>query len=394
MIVEPKKFDFIDALRGLAILAVIMVHAGQSVPAVNSAFNVIAGAGARGVQLFYVASALTLCLSWRARAGHEQSPLRNFYLRRLFRIVPMFYVAMAGYLLLYGMEPRYWAPNGLRWYYIPLTALFVNGFHPETLTSVVPGGWSIAVEMTFYLVLPLLLRFTRTLRSLLIAAALSLVAGRLAGSLAYAVYGPHYPPSQLYLVDALAVLNFFSQLPVFMFGLLAFWLVQHRGDAMRGVRIASAIFIAWLIGMRVFADLPLSRVLTMPVAMGALFAIGAVLLERRPTALLVNRLTTSVGKVSYSMYLIHFAIIDALAALNAGQLFARFGNAGAVAHYTVVVAVTFAVARISEAVIERPAIRAGRRMIDRLEDMVRSKSANHDHQAQRRSAPIAGSAQR
>ena len=56
-----------------------------------------------------------------------------------------------------------WAPNGVEWYYVPLTALFLNGYHPEMVTSVVPGGWSIVVEMTFYLVLPLLATAIRSL---------------------------------------------------------------------------------------------------------------------------------------------------------------------------------------------------------------------------------------
>jgi peptidoglycan/LPS O-acetylase OafA/YrhL len=39
------------------------------------------------------------------------------------------------------------------------TALFVHGFHPQSINSVAPGGWSIAIEMTFYAVFPLLARF-------------------------------------------------------------------------------------------------------------------------------------------------------------------------------------------------------------------------------------------
>ena len=34
------------------------------------------------------------------------------------------------------------------------TAFFLHGLHPEAINSVIPGGWSIAVEMTFYLFFP------------------------------------------------------------------------------------------------------------------------------------------------------------------------------------------------------------------------------------------------
>jgi len=172
---DIRKYDYIDALRGYAILAVLLVHSTQQVAPINLAFQRLASHGGRGVQLFYIASALTLCLSWQFRASLEAFPVRNFFIRRFFRIAPMFYVAMAFYLCLYGFSPRYWAPNGLEWWYLPLTALFLNGYHPETLTSVVPGGWSVAVEMNFYLVLPFLLLRLKTMKSLLAFLLLSLL---------------------------------------------------------------------------------------------------------------------------------------------------------------------------------------------------------------------------
>ncbi|MCX5882897.1 MAG: acyltransferase family protein, partial [Deltaproteobacteria bacterium] len=154
---DIRKYDFIDALRGYAILLVLLVHSSQSVTPINQTLQLLMSNGARGIQLFYIASALTLCMSWRFRSKHEISPFRDFFLRRFFRIAPMFYVAIVFYVLLYGFSLRYGSPNGIEWWFVPLTALFLHGFHPETITSVVPGGWSIAVEMNFYLVLPLLL---------------------------------------------------------------------------------------------------------------------------------------------------------------------------------------------------------------------------------------------
>jgi peptidoglycan/LPS O-acetylase OafA/YrhL len=58
---ENSRFDYIDVLRGIAILGVIAVHTGQygdmNVPLF---FKTIIDQGARGVQLFYLASAFTL----------------------------------------------------------------------------------------------------------------------------------------------------------------------------------------------------------------------------------------------------------------------------------------------------------------------------------------------
>ena len=74
-----KKLDYVDALRGIAILGVIMVHTSQyghyNVPKIIA--NII-DQGARGVQLFYLASAFTLFLSFKNRLSREKSPIRNF----------------------------------------------------------------------------------------------------------------------------------------------------------------------------------------------------------------------------------------------------------------------------------------------------------------------------
>lgn len=91
-----KKYDYIDALRGIAIALVVLVHASQSVKPLSDVLMRVMTEGARGVQLFYIASAITLCMSWSARREGDLRPVRDFYLRRIFRIAPMFYLGMAS----------------------------------------------------------------------------------------------------------------------------------------------------------------------------------------------------------------------------------------------------------------------------------------------------------
>ena len=110
-------------MRGWAILLVIMVHSSQLAPALDGAFAKIAAQGARGVQLFYVASALTLTMSWHARRDGTVP----FYLRRLFRIAPMFWLAIPFFLLINGTGESYWAPDGIHGWQIAATAMFVHG---------------------------------------------------------------------------------------------------------------------------------------------------------------------------------------------------------------------------------------------------------------------------
>ena len=277
----------------------------------------------------------------------------------------MFYIAIALYLVLYGLSPRYYAPNGVRWYYIPLTAAFLNGFHPETITSVVPGGWSIVVEMTFYLLFPLLVTHFRTPRRLALLFAASVVVALLAERLSYRIYASHFPPSQLYLVDTLATLNFFSQFPVFVLGMFAYWLFTREALWTIGVTALSIGLAAWCAFWVMTHGVPATTLLSRHIEMGALFAIGALLLAHHPSSVLVNPVTTWIGRLSFSMYLTHFAVLDALTAAGVSARFAMT-DFGALAHYVVVVFLSAVVSSLSYRFIERPAIAAGARVIARL----------------------------
>ena len=324
------------------------------------------GGGARGVQLFYVASALTLCLSWEFRSRREASPLRNFYLRRWFRIAPMFYVAIAAYVALYGLAPRTWAPNGVEWYYVPLTALFLNGYHPEMVTSVVPGGWSIVVEMTFYLVLPLLATRLRSLATLIGLVGISLVLDRAAGYAFRQIYLPMYPPSQAYLVDNFTFLNFFGQFPVFAIGMLAYG-VSRRPQWHKPVVFAGgAAFMGWAMAWPAITGATAAQMLSKHIVLGAGFAVLALALWSWPMLLFVNPVTQWIGKLSFSMYLAHFAVLDAFGVL--GFSASLNGNdGGALLHYTCVVIMTAGVSWVSYRLIERPGIDWGRRLIAHFE---------------------------
>jgi peptidoglycan/LPS O-acetylase OafA/YrhL len=148
---EPRHYGVIDALRGYAILMVIGVHSSQYFEYL--ATNTLVGAGARGVQLFFVASGVTLCLSWMTRNDGAIA----FYVRRLFRIAPMFYLAIVFFVVVNRLGPNMYAPDGVGLRHILMSATFTHGLMPDTITSLVPGSWSIADEMMFYAAFPLLM---------------------------------------------------------------------------------------------------------------------------------------------------------------------------------------------------------------------------------------------
>ncbi|MEG0244933.1 MAG: acyltransferase [Pseudomonas sp.] len=355
-----KKYDYIDALRGVAIALVVLVHASQSVKPLSDVLMRIMAEGARGVQLFYIASAITLCMSWSARRKDDLRPVRDFYLRRIFRIAPMFYLAIVLFLFLNGAVASYFAPNGISWWFVPVTALFLHGFHPETINSVVPGGWSVAVEMTFYLIFPLLVRIEK-LKYLLLLLAVSLLLQKVNAPIAGLVF--QYEPAQRYLIDVFAFYNFISQFPVFVMGLITYrYLAEQRKVDAKTVMVALAVFFV----LSIEFWHPQQAFVQSHVIAGAIFAIFSIFLARKPISLLVNPLMVLLGKLSFSMYLVHIAILKLLSGTRIPTAMGE-GDVNSVLFFLFVLSITAVVSWVTYNVIEKPGIALGRRLIERLE---------------------------
>jgi peptidoglycan/LPS O-acetylase OafA/YrhL len=152
------KYKYIDSIRGIAILLVILVHTGRSVIGLDSYLEYLVLYGQMGVQLFFIASAFTLCLSTQSRV-EEKNFLFNFYTRRFFRIAPAYFlIGILGYfilrtLMLY-LKTGIWVVPEI--YTIPNVLSNLFFYHGLNVygNNLVPGGWSIGTEMLFYLIFP------------------------------------------------------------------------------------------------------------------------------------------------------------------------------------------------------------------------------------------------
>lgn len=368
---QARRLEFVDALRGLALLGVVLVHTGQRVTELSPRTAAVTGYGAFGVHLFFVVSAFTLFLSLKQRSRSEARPTLNYFLRRLFRIAPMFWLAVVFYLVWKGTGSQYWAPHGITRMDVLATAAFVNGWSPTTINSVVPGGWSIAVEMNFYLLVPVLFTWLTNLRRCLWFF-IACVAGQWAINAAmHPVFLRHLALDEQYLADLMRTLWLPTQLPVFAAGFALYYvlaphLAQAQGDTERPSRDDwPSIGLRLATGVAILAQLALAPSSTFA---GSVFALLAAGLALRPSALLVNAATCYVGDISYSGYLVHFAVLDV-----ADRGLRHFGAVPAepVMHlallYATVLFGTIIGATAATRLIENPARRLGRLLIDRLE---------------------------
>jgi peptidoglycan/LPS O-acetylase OafA/YrhL len=301
------------------------------------------------VHLFFVVSALTLALS----AGKRQEPgWGTYFIRRFFRIAPMFYVGIVLYIEWCGWGARLYAPDGITPLDVVLTVGFVHVWHRNAQNSVVPGDWSVGVEAMFYLILPLLLAIGRTpVRLALMTLGFVLLAQAIVWT--RAPFGPF------------GAAGFPSQAAVFLFGLIAAMATRKpagtAGWTVSGVA-ALAVFLFLVAGLPII-HLP-DEILAYYVQFAALASVLCILLHRAPMPVLVNPLLIGLGRISFSLYILEFALLapvlvaaEALAGRQASDLSILAW------YFPLLTVVGAACATATYFAIERPGMWLGRRLI-------------------------------
>lgn len=294
----------LDILRGLAISGVMAIHVSQAFPSHLRIVDFVFSSGWVGVNVFYFVSAMTMCLMWTRRET-EMHRTRKFYVRRFLRIAPLFWLAIPLYLALNGTGPSYDAPYGIGPAQVVLTALFLHGFWPDSINSVVPGDWSIAAEMTFYLVFPFVISSFGARRRLYLALAIvvNLFNVCVFKPWAYSLFVSYYGADHQAFVWNALHLSFLNQFPIFLTGCALFFTLRDgfsKSDA--------AMFAGWIV-LALAADHGSGshefNYLMINLTLGA-FVCGCIRFVTRCRPL------EALGRNSYSMYLSHFAIIHGL----------------------------------------------------------------------------------
>lgn len=150
-----------DGLRALAVAAVIAFHY-----TLNTRFaNPVARLGWMGVDLFFVLSGFLITgILLRAKAGPAY--FRTFYLRRTLRIFPVYFLLLATYAIAarVGGGPQPWSYWAMHAAFLSSTAEYFH-FWSFAAPTFVYGGvtvlWTLSIEEQFYLLWAPIVRFMR-----------------------------------------------------------------------------------------------------------------------------------------------------------------------------------------------------------------------------------------
>jgi peptidoglycan/LPS O-acetylase OafA/YrhL len=305
----------IDALRGYAILFVIAVHSiGHNRDLVWPVVRPLT-LGFYGVQLFFMASALTLLMSWNRSNDLFENRSIKFLIRRFFRIAPLYYLAILFYWFAYRESVDNFSVDLLF-----SSLLFYNAWSPYFLPTVpgwtpVPGGWSIGVEFWFYFIFPFLATLVTSLNRSIVFFFVSFFVMIIASG-----FGAQMYPEITYEQRS----NFLyfwppNQLVIFSLGFVLYYLFQNENikNWILNKKITSTgvsfvfcftLFLLSFYGPRKFFDwsfiLPPTHLL-----ISLIFLPWALFLLLKPTGIVVNKYIVGLGRVSFSAYILHFAVL-------------------------------------------------------------------------------------
>ncbi len=295
------KLPALDGLRALAIGLVFVLHLStgllRATPTLDSHGLIarLAGAGGVGVALFFAISGFLVGLPF-ARANQPFS-WREYVRRRVFRILPPYYLALLGALIgQIALGGRELLPSLLA------SLFFVHNILFGAWSRILPVAWSLEIEVQFYAIAPFLGKLFKNPR-----AEWLLGLGALAGALGSALGNPwlarwHLDRSSL------------SDGHFFLLGLaLAGRFVRLGEKLAHGSYLWDALGLLGLGGMLFFWGHP-GPVAQIAALLGILgLFLGALHGKLGPR---LARLAAPVGTRCYSLYLVHYPLLFLLLKLT------------------------------------------------------------------------------
>ncbi len=384
------RLEFLDALRGIAATAVLLQHSAENLwPSYYRFSEVVIRPGEWGVFVFFMISGFVIPLS--LKGGTDAI---GFWIGRVFRLFPLYWIVIVTAFVL--------ATTSL----LPVSASFdadPNQNFIVNLTMVqeflatpqlVGAAWSLAYEVCFYLFMTLILMAGLT-RSATKSTIICLAGSASLGLLIYPTFimqaesVVHSGLVALAIVvvtltalwgritgalnKALAVVVTFGLVGLVLnqprdmwFSLLLFatmgcgWVYSeaHSGRIGRWVApaVSAATVVVFALQFNFWAD-PVTRradVLTAIAAHGAFAAAYLIRSWRMP------RVLVWLGAVSYSVYLVHALVINAVPEVSDQPVLALLFW----------VALTFAISHLTYRLIELPAQQLGRTLRKRSERVI------------------------
>ncbi|NWJ50445.1 MAG: acyltransferase [Bacteroidetes bacterium] len=157
-----RRIDIIQLLRGIAALLVCFFHMKALLNTSAMRYGtMLFGSGSIGVQIFFIISGFIMVYTTRKSDGTPHY-VKNFLIKRLIRVVPLYYIMVLFWLVVYERSLSFFVEE-------PLTILKTFCFIPLFNSPLGPAygmpplkvGWSLNYEVLFYIIFGLSLFLKR-----------------------------------------------------------------------------------------------------------------------------------------------------------------------------------------------------------------------------------------
>ena len=308
---EPRLVG-LESVRGMAAIVVVWTHAwslSRGYPGTTYAQRLESG-GIYSIFVFFALSGYLLYWPFAQAAWGNRGAvsLRNYALNRAWRVLPAYYVALAVILVL-----QYHGGSVQLWFSF---ATFTEDYSHATLGLVDTPMWSVATEMQFYILLPLIAwGIARLARGSLRRGAIALVALAVPTLIARQVirYGLPLTDNVQYLDNTLV-----ETFGYFALGMaLAMWRLsarQRRPKWLDGPLGHSTVWLGGALVLWLIACYDYNWEILGGVA--SMLLVGAVVMPLRHGWAIAPfrwRMLALLGVISYSVYLWHYPIMIAIA---------------------------------------------------------------------------------
>ena len=331
------RLDFLDQMRALAIASVMLSHFHS---------DWLPGGGAAGVGIFFSLSGFLIASILLEEDRFDPAVAVRFIIRRFARIYPAYLAAVLATVAL----TYFYAPEKLTAILSAVPGILTFTQEAHSLGYAFLVLWTLQVEMAFYLVVPIAMlilgRGRGLLAVLIVLTALSVAA----------LFGlTTSSPVQIYAGDL-------------AFGALVSLAWKHRWlDRLPGKSpILAGAALAGIVVVFLFSG---ATGLEWMIQIMAASLCGCVLIVAflRDPALPVAPLLPWIGRISYSIYLIHGIVLDfRIAPELIWERFYSLGHLRIFADGMTFIVVVIGLSALSYRWIERPGMKAGKRLASAL----------------------------
>lgn len=329
-----QYYDALDGLRAICIIFTVIHHTPGN-PGIN---------GTVGVDIFFALSGY-LITTLLLREGEETGRicLSCFYIRRFFRIAPLYFLAIAlylpGVLLSYRFNGNI---KGIEDFNaaLPWLISFNSEWRPDSAGNLFGHAWTLGIEEKFYILWPLAFwLIPRKLSPILLAAGAPL----------------------LLLLDPDMARGYVG----IIFGVIAALMIQHEGRGKAFIQSTpTGLWLALMAAGYAIATATGNSYFNLLVSLPSALFIAAIVNKDMDfyKSTLSFPPMVKIGRLTYAIYLIHRLVGNTFE-----QLLPKFGwHPGFFTSFVLVYGACIPVAWILQVMIEHPFINLGRKISRRI----------------------------